>query len=83
LTSIDAVKYDFDDEVWEKISDDAKKIIQNLLQKDPEKRKSCAELLETDWVTGKVTVSKEINPKVLANITRLDKMRKKLKVTLL
>jgi len=46
------VKYDFDDSVWEDISDSAKDLIRNLLVKDPAKRLTAKQCLEHPWVRG-------------------------------
>jgi len=47
------VKYDFDDSVWDDISDTAKDLIRNLLVKDPNKRYNARQCLEHAWITGK------------------------------
>jgi len=46
------VKYDFDDSVWDDISDSAKNLIQNLLVKDPAKRFTAKQCLAHPWVAG-------------------------------
>merc|ERR1712048_905852 len=82
LKSIDQIRYDFNDEVWDDISDAAKDMIRNLLQHDPNKRHSCAQLLESDWINGRVTVSTENNKKAINNLERLVALRKQMKVTM-
>jgi len=47
------VKYDFDDSVWDDISDSAKDLIRNLLVKDPSKRYTAQQCLSHAWITGK------------------------------
>jgi len=47
------VKYDFDDSVWDDISDTAKDLIRNLLVKDPAKRFTAQQCLSHAWITGK------------------------------
>jgi len=47
------VKYDFDDSVWDDISDTAKDLIRNLLVKDPAKRFTARQCLTHAWITGK------------------------------
>jgi len=47
------VKYDFDDSVWDDISDTAKDLIRNLLVKDPAKRYTAQQCLAHPWITGK------------------------------
>jgi serine/threonine protein kinase len=46
------VKYDFDDSVWDDISDSAKDLIRNLLVKDPSKRYTASQCLDHAWVRG-------------------------------
>jgi len=46
------VKYDFDDSVWDDISDSAKDLIRNLLVKEPSKRFSAKQCLDHPWVKG-------------------------------
>ncbi|XP_064465871.1 myosin light chain kinase, smooth muscle-like [Ornithodoros turicata] len=49
-SNIIKVDYDFDDEVFEKISDTAKDFIQKLLIKNPQKRLSAQHCLEHEWL---------------------------------
>jgi serine/threonine protein kinase len=46
------VKYDFDDSVWDDISDSAKDLIRNLLVKEPSKRFTAKQCLQHPWVKG-------------------------------
>jgi len=46
------VKYDFDDSVWDDISDSAKDLIRNLLVKEPSKRFTAKQCLDHPWVKG-------------------------------
>lgn len=46
------VKYDFEDSVWDDISDAAKDLIRNLLVKQPSKRFTARQVLEHEWLTG-------------------------------
>jgi len=52
------VKYDFDDSVWDDISDSAKDLIRNLLVKDPAKRFTAKQCLQHPWVSGSAAKSK-------------------------
>jgi serine/threonine protein kinase len=54
------VKYDFDDSVWDDISDSAKDLIRNLLVKDPSKRFTATQCLEHPWVRGSSANEKAI-----------------------
>ena len=44
------MKYNFDDEKWDIISNDAKDLIKNLLIKDPDKRYSAEKALNHPWI---------------------------------
>jgi len=46
------VKYDFEDSVWDDISDSAKDLIRNLLVKEPSKRFTAKQCLQHPWVKG-------------------------------
>ena len=41
--------YDFDDEVWDKVSDEAKDLIKKLLTVEPSKRLNATEALRHEW----------------------------------
>ncbi|KAL6060960.1 calcium calmodulin-dependent protein kinase type 1G [Balamuthia mandrillaris] len=49
---ITEAKYDFDDPVWEDISDLAKDLIKKLLVKDPEERLTASKCLKHPWIAG-------------------------------
>lgn len=42
--------YDIEDEFWQCVSDEAKDLVQKLLQKDPEKRITLIEAINHPWV---------------------------------
>lgn len=72
---ITEAKYDFDDPVWEEVSDLAKDLIKKLLVKNPEERLSAAKCLEHAWVAGGAE-----NRNVKGSLIRLqeyNKVRKK------
>lgn len=54
------VKYDFDDSVWDDISDSAKDLIRHLLVKDPAQRYTAAQCLEHEWVAGAAAKTESI-----------------------
>jgi len=83
MKKIEAVQYDFDDDAWDDVSSHAKKIIQNLLQKDPSKRMSTQEFLKTDWANGRCKMNTKANERALQNLSKLVELRKKIKVTFL
>jgi calcium/calmodulin-dependent protein kinase I len=52
------VKYDFDDSVWDNISDSAKDLIRQLLVKDPSKRLRPGQCLDHPWLKAMTTNAK-------------------------
>jgi len=57
------VNYDFDDSVWDDISDMAKDLIQHLLVKDPSQRFSAQQCLEHPWIRGSASNKKKLKMK--------------------
>jgi len=45
-------RYDFTDECWEQVTEQAKDLIRNLLQTDPKKRFTCEQALKHPWFHG-------------------------------
>jgi len=56
------VKYDFDDSVWDDISDSAKDLIKHLLVKDPNDRFTATQCLEHEWI-GNASSKKNLKMK--------------------
>lgn len=52
LTKIINVQYDFDDPVWEEVSDECKILITQLLQHDPKTRMSMDDYLKSGWINS-------------------------------
>jgi len=72
---ITEAKYDFDDPVWEDISDLAKDLIKKLLIKDPNERLSAKKCLKHPWIAGQA-----VNTDVKGSLIRLQEynnLRKK------
>lgn len=44
-------KYDLEDYVWERVSPDAKDLIQRLLKREPTERISLRDALKHPWIT--------------------------------
>ncbi|XP_073687669.1 calcium/calmodulin-dependent protein kinase 1Db [Garra rufa] len=57
-------EYEFDSPYWDDISDSAKDFINNLMQKDPEKRFTCEEALRHPWIAGDTALCKNIHESV-------------------
>jgi len=53
MRKIKKCEYDFEDQVWNTVSQDAKDLIGKLLQTDPTKRMTLTEYLNSAWITGK------------------------------
>eukprot|EP01087_Luapelamoeba_hula_P006472 TRINITY_DN1654_c0_g1_i2.p1 TRINITY_DN1654_c0_g1~~TRINITY_DN1654_c0_g1_i2.p1 ORF type:complete len:237 (+),score=52.51 TRINITY_DN1654_c0_g1_i2:385-1095(+) len=72
---ITEAKYDFDDPVWDDISDIAKDLIRCLLVKDPYQRLSAKKCLKHPWIAGQA-----VNTDVKGSLIRLQEynnLRKK------
>jgi len=69
LKKILACQYDFDDEVWTHISQEAKNLIRGLLKSNPNDRMSIDDFLSSPWMRGEGVKDKEL-PLI---INRLDK----------
>eukprot|EP01100_Stratorugosa_tubuloviscum_P008642 TRINITY_DN359_c0_g1_i6.p1 TRINITY_DN359_c0_g1~~TRINITY_DN359_c0_g1_i6.p1 ORF type:complete len:397 (+),score=208.50 TRINITY_DN359_c0_g1_i6:196-1386(+) len=67
------VSYDFEDPIWEQISEAPKNIIRNLLVKDPSKRLTAKAVLQDSWVKGETAADKQIGTteKMSTNMRRL------------
>jgi serine/threonine protein kinase len=63
-------QYDFDDEVWTDISDDAKDLIRKCLQVAPENRLDVYGLLGHKWIGGDGAPSAQLHPKRMENLKR-------------
>ena len=61
-------EFTFDDEDWDKISDGAKKLIKQMLTKDPSQRITMKEALADSWIQ-KNAPNRVINTKVMQNMS--------------
>ncbi|XP_072945668.1 uncharacterized protein [Epargyreus clarus] len=59
MANVTVAKYDFDDEAFNEISEDAKDFIQKLLVKDKESRPSATECLRHRWLLKRTPVKKD------------------------
>jgi calcium/calmodulin-dependent protein kinase I len=69
--------YEFHDEYWSSISDDAKDLIRSLLTLDPRKRLTASQALEHKWITASDHILAEQDLGV--NLTELKKFNAKRK----
>ncbi len=58
--------YDFPEEEWESVSEDARDLIRHLLVRDPHLRYSAAEVLRHPWVAKQSRQVPLATPKVLS-----------------
>ena len=58
---IEAGKYQFDSPYWDDVSDNAKNLIDQLLQVNPKKRLTAEQLLAHPWIVGDSTPRKELS----------------------
>ncbi|XP_067046319.1 uncharacterized protein [Acropora muricata] len=57
LTNVTAADWDFDDESFDVISDQAKDFISKLMVKNPRKRNTVAQCLQHDWMKGSASAN--------------------------
>jgi len=81
LQKIEGCDYDFKDDAWDHVSEEAQEIVSRLIVKDPDERMTTQELLETNWINGKVNVKNETNEKALKHLSTLVSIRKQIRVT--
>ncbi|KAG2454719.1 hypothetical protein HYH02_000556 [Chlamydomonas schloesseri] len=65
---IRAGKFSFTGLVWEVVSDSAKDIIAQMLQPDPNKRPSAAQLLSHPWFTEAASLQRPLGERMIANL---------------
>lgn len=63
-------EYEFDSPYWDDISDSAKDFIQNLMEKDPNKRYTCDQALIHPWIAGDTALDKNIHESVSEQIRK-------------
>ncbi|XP_050783244.1 calcium/calmodulin-dependent protein kinase type 1B isoform X2 [Gopherus flavomarginatus] len=63
-------EFEFDSPYWDDISDSAKDFIQQLLQRDPEKRYTCDQALQHPWIAGDTALDKNIHGSVSEQIQK-------------
>jgi len=68
FTRIQEGFFDFPENEWSEISDDAKTLIQKLLVRDPRKRLSAKEVLNHPWVVSPPPPTPLATPRVLTRL---------------
>lgn len=58
LAKIQDCEYDFEDEVWESVSENAKDLIKGLLKLEPADRLSLTDYLQSPWIKGEGVADK-------------------------
>lgn len=72
LRKIVMCKYDFDDEVWQGVSQEAMDLIKKLLQVNPKNRMTLEDYLNDPWITGNgVQHNEESNPHMINKLHAL------------
>eukprot|EP01006_Ploeotia_vitrea_P035594 TRINITY_DN65905_c10_g1_i1.p2 TRINITY_DN65905_c10_g1~~TRINITY_DN65905_c10_g1_i1.p2 ORF type:complete len:247 (+),score=136.70 TRINITY_DN65905_c10_g1_i1:1069-1809(+) len=69
--------YSFDDEAWDSVSDEPKRLIEGLLQVDPDKRMTLDEVLASPWVQGRDVSQKNISDATFDKFKRFATARAK------
>jgi len=65
-------KYDFDDQAWDEVSDQAKDLIRHLLVKDPKQRFTATQCLQHEWIKS----MDELNNTTLPASNKIKSMNK-------
>nr|XP_015804148.2 myosin light chain kinase, smooth muscle isoform X2 [Nothobranchius furzeri] len=80
LALVTAAQWEFDEESFEDITEEAKDFISCLLNKDPRRRKSCEEALAHSWVvkfdSGDVTSTKTLSKEKMKKFLARQKWKK-------
>jgi len=82
LKKIKECDYDFDDDVWDHVSPNAKALIQALLQLDPEKRMSIEDYLTSPWIQGEGVKDKQLKV-VVERLSKFNDARRKFRALVL
>eukprot|EP00899_Mesostigma_viride_P008122 jgi/Mesvir1/17310/Mv07707-RA.1 len=69
-------KYDFDDPVWDTVSDSAKSLVKQMIVLDPSKRLTAEQVVNHPWVRGETAGGSLRNPAVFDRIVRFNARRK-------
>ncbi|KAM3146386.1 hypothetical protein pb186bvf_001355 [Paramecium bursaria] len=77
IEQIQQCKYEMDSKIWQQISPAAKNLIQNLLQKDPQKRLTPEQALEHTWIIKECSDKALPRESLVKNIDRLLNVRPK------
>ena len=71
LDKIMKVDYEFEDAVWDTVSEQAKQLIRGLLRYKPDERLSLADYLQSEWITGAAAASSATNTVVAARLSKM------------
>lgn len=82
LKKIKDCEYDFDDEVWDHVSPQAKELIRGLLVVEPEKRMTLDEYLTSAWIRGENVSDRPLNH-VVDRLSQFNNSRKKFRALVL
>ena len=76
LDKIMKVEYEFEDPVWDTVSEQAKSLIRRLLRYKPDERLSLSEYLQSEWITATPTTASSATPSTVIAV-RLSKMNQR------
>jgi len=74
MDKIKDCSYDFDDPVWEDVSQEAKDLITALLHTDPKKRMTLQKYLASRWITGQ-DIATHNNQRVADNLKKFNQSK--------
>ena len=79
LAMVRKAEFDLSGVPWEYVSDEAKDLIQNLIQKDPSKRLTAEQALNHDWITQTGSGAADeipLSPSVIVSMNRFVQMER-------
>lgn len=82
LKKIKDCDYDFEDDVWTNVGNNAKDLIRGLLQLDPEKRMTIDQYLASPWIMGEGVKDKQLKL-VVDRLSKFNDARKKFRALVL
>ena len=76
--------YNFNDKIWENVSQEAKNLVKSMMTKDFNKRVSCREALQSPWFTNASTtkVNEDLMKESLKNLMNFNAVQKMQQATM-
>ena len=71
LDKIMKVEYEFEDPVWDTVSEQAKSLIRRLLRYKPDERLSLTDYLQSEWITGSASTSAATSTVIAVRLSKM------------